>query len=434
MSEPIASRSQAAIFRFWAPLSVQWLLMSVEGPFLAAVIARMADPTVNLAAYGVAFAFAMVFESPIIMLMSASVALVSDARSYRLLRNFTIAMTAGCTVLLVLMLVPGVFAFVLRDLLALPATVVRTVHGALWLLLPWPAAIGVRRFLHGILIRAGRTRLLAYGTVIRLSAMTGAALVLSAWSGWCGAYVGAASLSAGVVGEALATALMAVATVRGLLRGGVLHAGGRAATLPGESEAGAGAEEVSGAEGAAARSLADRAETVALDYGLIGRFYFPLALTSLIGLAVQPILTFFMGRAPAPVESLAVFPVVHAISFFFRAPGISFQEAAIALLGDEREHLRALTRFALALAGVVTGAMALIAFTPLADVWFLRVSGLSRQLADAAITPFRFALLLPPLTVLISLQQAILVQARRPRALTVGSAIELGGIAVLFVV
>jgi len=432
MSDPIASHSQRAIFRFWAPISVQWLLMSVEGPFLAAVIARMADPTVNLAAYGVAFAFAMVFESPIIMLMSASVALVGDARSYRLLRNFTIALNAGCTVLLLGMLVPAVFDAVLRDLLALPAIVASEVYGALWLLLPWPAAIGFRRFLHGILIRAGRTRLLAYGTLVRLSGMGGAALALSAWSDWPGAYVGAAALSVGVVAEALATTMMALGTVRRLLAGDTIHAGGGRPVGAGEAEAGAGAEEVAGVEGAAVRMLSVRAESEALDYAVISRFYFPLALTSLIGLAVQPILTFFMGRAAAPVESLAVFPVVNAIAFFFRAPGISFQEAAIALLGDRSEHLRALARFGLGLALVVTGGMALLAFTPLADVWFVGVSGLSRELADAALPPFRLALLLPPLTVLISLQQAILVQARRTRPITVASAVELAGIAVLF--
>ena len=39
----------------------------------------------------------------------------------------------------------------------------------------------------------------------------------------------------------------------------------------------------------------------ALGYGRIAHFYFPLLLTSVIGLMVHPMLTFFMGRAPAPV-------------------------------------------------------------------------------------------------------------------------------------
>jgi Na+-driven multidrug efflux pump len=433
MSDPTGTHSQAAIFRFWAPLSVQWLMMSLEGPFLAAVIARMAEPTVNLAAYGVAFAFAMLFESPIIMLMSASVALVTDGRSYRLLRNFSTSLNAGCTALLLVMLVPPVYDAVLRGLLALPAPVASEVYGALWLLLPWPAAIGYRRFLHGILIRAGHTRLVAYGTVLRLTAMAGAGLALSIWTGWSGAHVGAAALSAGVVAEALATTVMALGTVRRLRAGETLDPAGRGpARAASELEAAAGVEEVAAAQGAATRGLAGRGQDDVPTYASIGRFYFPLALTSLLGLAVQPILTFFMGRAPAPVESLAVFPVVHAVSFFFRAPGISFQEVAIALIGERREHLRPLARFGAGMAIVTTGGMAILAFTPLADVWFVTISGLSRDLADAAITPFRIALLLPPLTVLISLQQAILVQARRTRPITIASAVEVAGLALLF--
>ena len=77
------------IFFFWAPLAATWLMMATEGPFLAAVIARLANPKYNLAAYGVAFSFAVLIEAPIIMIMSASTALVKDKDSFFKLRNFT---------------------------------------------------------------------------------------------------------------------------------------------------------------------------------------------------------------------------------------------------------------------------------------------------------------------------------------------------------
>ena len=77
------------ILRFWLPLAGTWLMMAVEGPYLAAIMARLPDATVNLAAFGVAFAFAIIIESPVIMLMSASTALVEDGPSYRALRRFS---------------------------------------------------------------------------------------------------------------------------------------------------------------------------------------------------------------------------------------------------------------------------------------------------------------------------------------------------------
>ena len=68
--------TQRQILFFWAPLAATWLMMGVEGPYLAAVIARLPDPKFNLAAHGVAYAFALLVEAPVIMLMSATTALV----------------------------------------------------------------------------------------------------------------------------------------------------------------------------------------------------------------------------------------------------------------------------------------------------------------------------------------------------------------------
>ena len=57
-------------------------MMAAEGPFLAAIIARLPSPEFNLGAYGVAFALAILIEAPVIMLMSAATSLVKDRISY----------------------------------------------------------------------------------------------------------------------------------------------------------------------------------------------------------------------------------------------------------------------------------------------------------------------------------------------------------------
>lgn len=446
------ARSSRSILLFWAPLALQWVMMAVEGPFLAAVIARMGEPAHNLAAHGVAFAFAILLESPVIMLMSASTALVEDAESYRRLRNFSAALNIGATALVLVVLIPPVFNALAAGVLGLPDPVVGLVYGALWLLLPWPGAIGHRRFLHGLLIRAGRTRLIAYGTLLRLGAMAATAMALYTLSSLPGAWVGALALSAGVVVEAAAARMMAAGVIARLTAGAA-----RPAVPPPEppgppeaesgAEAGSGGEEVAGAE-AAARTLVDRGESAlrrtgaaaralrrrvaASGYGEIARFYFPLALTSLIGLTVQPMLTFFMGRAVLPIESLAVFPVVHALSFLFRAPGLAFQEVVIALSGKRLENIVPLRRFGVGLGLALSGLLALVTFTPLADLWFKDVSGLPESLATLAIWPTRISVPLAALTVLLAFQQGVLVQARRTRQITAASVFEVIGIAVLF--
>lgn len=376
-------------------------MMSLEGPFLAAVIARLPDPTFNLAAYGVAFALAILVESPVIMLMSASTALVEDETSYRRLRVFMLGLNGISTLLLVVLAIPAVFGVVIVAGLGLPEPVAEIVYGSLWLLLPWPAAIGYRRFLHGLLIRSGRTRLVAVGTLIRVTATAGTALAL-ARTALPGAWIGAAALSAGVVVEAVTARVMAAGAIRDLT--------GRA--------------DDSGRAGVACHEV--------LGYSAIARFYYPLALTSLIGLAVQPLLTFFMGRSPSPVESLALFPVVISLCFFFNALGLSYQEAAIALLGRDGEHAPEIRRFAAWLAVASSGGLALIAFTPLAEVWYGTVSGLPDRLAELAITPTRILVLVPALGAILAFQRAVLVNRRTTRPITVATIIEVVGIAAIF--
>ena len=390
-------RSLKAVFFFWVPLAATWLMMAVEGPLLAAFIARLPDPKFNLAAHGVALAFAILVEAPVIMMMSASTALVDGPTAYRKLRNFAYVLNAAITGVMIVVLIPPVFNFIMRDLIGLPNEVASLTYGALWILLPWPATIGYRRFFQGLLIRGGRTRLVAYGTMIRLSIMSATAFLLYSLE-VTGAYVGATALSVGVCVEAVASRLMARRTVHELQK----------------------------------PASAETSTQISLSYRRIVEFYYPLALTSLIGLAAHPMLTFFMGQARMPIESLAVFPVVNALSFVFRAAGLSFQETAIALLGKKNEYARELGTFGALLAVAASGGLTLIAFSPLADFWLITVSGLSPDLAFYAKLPLQILAPLPAFSVFLSFQRALLVNGRFTRPITGATALEVTGIAIVF--
>lgn len=389
--------SQRSIFLFWLPLAATWVMMATEGPFLAAVIARLADPTFNLAAHGVAFALAILIEAPVIMLMSAATSIVKDRISFLKLRNFSRALCLGTTGVLLIVLVPPIYDTLIPGLMGVPQQVAELTYGALWFMLPWPSAIGYRRFLQGVLIRSGKTKLVAYGTFIRLIAMVVAALVGFFLLGIPGAWVGALSLATGVTVEAIAARFMAAGTVREILDGAM-----------------------------------DEGPPRDLSYGEIAAFYWPLALTSLIGLTVQPMLTFFMGRSVAPIQSLAVFPVVHSLSFFFRSMGLAFQDTSIALMGERFAHYEHLKRFAWTLGFATSAGLALVAFTPLSDVYFVGISGLTPELAEFALPPTRIIVLLPAMSVLLSLQRAVLVEGRQTRHITMASGAEVLTVAVTF--
>jgi len=296
-----ASLTQRQILFFWLPLAATWLMMSVEGPFLTAVIARLTEPKYNLAAFGVAFSFALLAEAPVIMMMSAATALVTDRDSYRRLRAFTHGLNGLITLALGILLVPPIFAFVTGTLMDLPAEVAERTWLALLYLMPWPATIGFRRFYQGVLIRHGQTRRVAYGTVIRLAAMSATAMVLVRHTDLAGAVVGAAALSAGVTAEAAASRVMADRAVRSLMSGPETEAAGEGLTFLG-----------------------------------IARFYTPLALTAVLALGVHPLVTFFVGHGRLALESLAVLPVVNSLVFVFRSLGLGLHRHDAVGIGHEQ--------------------------------------------------------------------------------------------------
>jgi O-antigen/teichoic acid export membrane protein len=76
----------------------------------------------------------------------------------------------------------------------------------------------------------------------------------------------------------------------------------------------------------------------------------------------------------------------------------------------------------------------LVAFTPLAGVWFETVSGLTPDLTSYALIPARILAPLPALSVVLSLQRAILVQGRRTRPITGATLTEVTGIVLIFAV
>ncbi len=360
------------ILRLWLPLLATWLLMAAEGPYLVSLIARLEAPVFNLAAWGVAYAFALVAEAPVIALI---LSLASSAA-------------------LALALIPPFFTPVAEGIIGLSPEMARLCHSTLICLIPWPAAIGIRRFYQGVLIRGRSTRRIALGTGLRLVVMGGTGYALFHLSTLDGARIGGIALSAGVLTEMIFTRFLAGGAIARIL------------ALPCSKEE-------------------------SMNYRALSRYYFPLALTPVIGLAIHPMVTFFLGRSASPLESLAVMPVLYGLTFIFRAVGLSYQEVAIALIGSRMEHRRQIIRFGTAIALGATSLLALIAMTPLCELWFRDISGLSPYLAEFARPALLIMVPFPALTLWIGLQRSMLLSARVTVPVSVATAIEAAAIFIL---
>lgn len=386
------------ITRFWLPLEATWVMMAAEGPFVAALIARLAAPKENLAAFAVATALAWMVESPIIMMLSASNALVRDGVAFRKLRRFSTVLNVSVTAVMAGLVTPPVFGLIARGIMGLDPAVAGLAGRSMIFLVLWPGAIGFRRFYQGLLISDGRPQAVTWGTAIRLTTMAATGLVLALVVRLPGASVGAGALGAGVVAEGAASRFMARRTVRCLKR---------------QDEA----------ECAFGRTL-----TAA---GIV-RFYTPLALTSFLSFFINPLTTVFLARGRMALESLAVLPVIVGLAFVFRTAGIAAQEVVIALVGDNCENRGILGRFTLRVGLLSTAGLALFVSTPLAAIWYGQVSGLSRELTVFSILPGALLTVLPFLEARLSYERGLLVKSHRTAPISVAVGVQLAITIVVF--
>jgi len=364
-------------------------MMAAEGPFLAAVIARLAAPKENLAAFGVVTSLAWIVEAPIVMMLSASNALCRDGAAYRKMRRFSFTLNALVTVVMAVLVTPPAFSFIARRAMGLPADVASLAGGSILFLVLWPGAIGYRRFYQGILIRDGRPHAVTWGTVVRLVTMAATGLLLALVLRLPGASVGAGALGVGVLAEAAASRLMARRSVRFLKR----------------------------------QRDEDSPFGSALTRAAIRKFYFPLALTSLLSFFINPMTTFFLARGRNPIESLAVLPVIVGLAFIFRTGGIALQEVVIARLDDDPRAKGRLARFSLRVGSLATLGLAAVVLTPLARLWYRGLSGLTPDLAAFAVLPGGLLVLLPFLEAFLSYQRGVLVKTglTNPVGIAVGA-------------
>ncbi len=363
--------------------------MSAELPALSAVVARLAKPEINLAAFGgITYPLALIVESPIIMLLAASTALSKDRASFSKLRRYMTAASLVLTVVHLLLAFTPLYDFIAKSLLSAPAEIIEPGRIGLVIFIPWSWAIAYRRFHQGMLIRFNRSYTVGAGTFVRLATnftFLATGLIIKTIPG---IVVASSAVIAGVLAEAVYVSWAARAVVNTELRQAPV-------VFP------------------------------PLVFSSFMSFYIPLVLTSLLVLLVQPVGSAAINRMPMALASLAVWPVASGLVSLFRSMGTAFNEVVVALL-DEPQARQSLWRFTWQLCLLTTVALLLVAATPLSAFWFGTVSGLSPDLSRLASFSVWLALPLPALTVLQSWFQGTLVHHKHTRSITESVVLFLG--------
>ena len=137
LAQTDAVLSLRRILRTWWPLATSWLFMTAEQPLISAVVARLAQPEINLAAWGVVFSLSVIIQSPSAMLLAASTALSRDETSYRKLYRFMLGIGLLLTVIHTLIAFTPLFYLVVGDLMGIPAELLEPTRLGLMVMTPW---------------------------------------------------------------------------------------------------------------------------------------------------------------------------------------------------------------------------------------------------------------------------------------------------------
>jgi hypothetical protein len=359
------------VLKIWFPLVISWAIRSIEMPIITMVIARLANPEVNLAAYGgVSYPVAVVIEAPIVMLLAASTALSRDWDSYQKLKKISLIIGGVCMFVHVLVAATPLFDFVAGVLLAVPPNVIEPARWGLLFMAPWSLAIGYRRFEQGAMIRFNHPHMVNETSIVRIIIV---GLVL--FIGYSLETIPATVIAGAAQGFAVSVE--------------ALYAGWRARKFQHEIK------------------QAPQAETPLTLKGF-STFYIPLLLTATLSLIWQPMVSGAVSRLPSPLESLAVWSIFGGLLFLFRSPGLAYNEVVVALL-EKQDGYRVLKKFSLWSSIASTFVVSLLVFTPISKIWFGDISRLPETLVPIAITAIAMSVPITVFAIYISFYQGIVV-------------------------
>lgn len=362
--------------------------MSAEPSILAAVVARLPNPDIHLAAYGsVTFPLIGILQAPILTLLSLSTAMSKDWDSFLKGRKLMFILGGGLTALYALIAFTPLYDLIVKNVIGVPPEVVEPARLGMAVGLPWTFAVAYRRFHQGVFIRFDQTRAVTVGTFLRFlvdAAVLTAGLLIRTIPG---TIVATLMMVCGVITEAVYVGVR----VRPLLR----------------------------TELKAVPSLEDKI----LLRDMVA-FFIPLGIMPLLNQLIRPIGSAALSRMADPIHTLAVWPVIASFSMLIVTPGSSYNEVVIAML-DRPRAKRSVQQFMYILMGGQLLAMLLLGLTPLSRLWFGRVSGLSSEMAVLAASAFVFLIPNALITPLNSWFSGAVLHSRRSRIVTEGMVVYL---------
>jgi hypothetical protein len=321
-----------------------------------AVISHMPAPEINAAAFFIMMSLSIWIESPVIDLLSTATTLGKDGEKFAVITRFVMWLMLWVTVAHAMFVFTPLYHVITETVMGVKPEVANAARPGMAILTLWSACIGWRRYLQGILIRSGLTRVISFGTLSRVITISVTALTLHLTTKLPGVNIAATALMLSVFTETVFVHIVSRPTVQALQR--------------------------------------VKPEGKPLTVGKLAHFHFPLTATTMVKLLVFPIIGAGLSRLDQPVLTTAAYQLAGTIIFLHRALGFCLPEVVIALYKDEDSRL-ALRKFCLGVATFTLCSMLFLSLTGLDQIFFAKVLGADERMVRVAHVVFFLSAAVP---------------------------------------
>jgi Na+-driven multidrug efflux pump len=189
------------LWRFYRPLAVTTILRQTTRPMLNAGIAAAEMARASLAAWPVAWGFSILIAGPAWSLQQLTTALASDEAAYRRVRDFSLVLSAGFSLVLGVVAFSPLYGWVMEGVYNLSPSLQALALPAVRLMVAYPLLMGAQSVLRGVLIRGGCTGIVREAMTVNVlvlgTTLAGGVLLTSV----TGALLAAVAVQSGTLAE-----------------------------------------------------------------------------------------------------------------------------------------------------------------------------------------------------------------------------------------
>ena len=324
--------TQRRLFSFFLPLALSGILFPLARPIVNAALARTASPTLALAAYAVILSLSMPLIAPLFGLRQVATALSVDRDMLRRIRHLTWLLGGGATFSLLIVTIPPVYAFLVKQVMGIPSEIAGAGAPVLLVVALTPLLSVGRGYYQGILVQYGRAGPIGLGALGYLLGVSAVMVLGVGWTRIEGALLAAlAMLLAQVI-----YLMMVWWPTRPLFRNRIPQ-------------------------------FSDLVPDVQRTNRYVLLFYLPLAVSTVLTALIEPAIQAAIARAPLAQPSLAAYPVCLSLVWLARTPLWNAQQIVIAQVKNRAAFLL-VRKFMLIISLVVSLAMG-VAALPIFSEW-----------------------------------------------------------------